>query len=212
MKKCIVIVLLNFLVLTFFVFSTDEFNFESGDWSLEGDRLYQNDKDISIAKACLSYPQEGLVEYNFNVRYEDGAFEDEHAGFGIHIFVDEPAGEGRHWGEGNSYLLWLNYDSNPDSEDVPAGLSAQVYLSKSYWDMELVYSISLSDFEEKLYNLPSDSIVPLKITANKDTGEVRIYDPFKESYYYNFKLDKLDKLEGKYVTLRTNSLSFSFGY
>ena len=137
--------------------------------------------------------------------------EDGHAGFGLHIFVDKPA-KGFSWGEGKSYLLWLNYDKKPVSKSIPAGLSAQIYRSYSNSDMRLLQSVSLSALEKVLMKYPMSTKVPIKIVADGRTGIVKIYDPVTAGLFYTVKLDNTMPLTGNYVTLRTNSGAFSFGY
>jgi hypothetical protein len=190
---------------------TNGYGFIHGDWEIVGNRVYQNDTNTSIAKAWLEYPQKGVVEYNFNVRFEEGFFDDGHAGFGLHIFVDKPS-KGFSWGEGKSYLIWLNYDKNPVSDEIPKGLSAQVYRSDANWAMELLKSYSLSAMEKVMMSYPMDTLVPIRIVADGRTGMLKVYDPVNPSIYYPIKLDNKRALEGKYVTLRTNSGAFSFGY
>ena len=211
MKKVALIVLFVVLVLPIGLFAADDYGFTYGDWEIDGNRVYQNDVETGIAKAWLAYPQKGVVEYNFNVRYEDGLFEDGHAGFGIHIFVDKPA-KGFSWGEGKSYLLWFNYDQKPLSKDIPAGLSAQIYKSNANWEMELLQSIDLSSLEKVILRYPKGTKLPVKIQADGRTGVVKIYDPVNAGIYYPVKLNNTRPLSGNYVTLRTNSAAFSFGY
>ena len=212
MKKVAFIVLFVLMLLPLSVFSdSGELGFTHGDWEVSGNRLYQNDVDTGIAKAWLAYPQNGVVEYRFNVRLEEGFADDAHAGFGIHLFVDKPA-RGFSWGEGHSYLLWLNYDADPVSSEIPKGLSAQVYRSEVNWDMELIQSVDLSAVEKSLASYSSDILVPVRIVADGRTGNVRLYDPVDDSVYYNLSLGNKRPLNGNFVTLRTNSASFSFGY
>ena len=211
MKKFVFTVLFVTLVLPLCLFAADDYGFTYGDWEIRGNRIYQDDVETGIAKAWLAYPQEGLVEYNFNVKFEDGFVEDGHAGFGLHVFVDDPA-EGYSWGEGNSYLLWLNYDRDPVSNDIPKGLSAQVYKSSVDWDMELLESVKLPGFDKIISNYPSDTKLPIRITVDGRSGIVKIYDPINAGIYYTVKLDNDKPLKGNYVTLRTNSGAFSFGY
>ena len=211
MKKVALAVLFVMLVLPLCLFAADDYGFTYGDWEIEGNRVVQKDVETGIAKAWLSYPQQGVVEYNFNVKYEDGLFDDGHAGFGLHIFVDKPA-KGFSWGEGKSYLLWLNYDKNPASSDIPKGLSAQVYRSNANWSMDQIDSISLSALEKVVLKYPKNTKVPIKIKVDGRTGVVKLYDPVTAGLYYTMKLDNKVPLKGDYVTLRTNSGSFSFGY
>ena len=211
MRKFAFAALFVILVLPLSLFAADNYGFTYGDWQIRGNRIYQDDVDTGIAKAWLAYPQQGIVEYNFNVKYEDGLFDDGHAGFGLHIFVDDPA-TGYSWGEGKSYLLWLNYDTNPVLDEIPSGVSAQVYKSSVDWDMELLDSVKLPGFENVLVNYSEDTLLPIRITVNGNTGLVKIYDPLKAGLYYTLKLGNEKPLKGEYVTLRTNSGAFSFGY
>lgn len=211
MKKVALAILFVMLVLPLGLFAAEGYGFTYGDWEIEGNRVYQNDVDTGIAKAWLAYPQKGVVEYNFNVSYENGFMNDGHAGFGLHIFVDKPA-KGFSWGEGKSYLLWLNYDSNPASKDIPAGLSAQIYRSNSNSNMKLLQSVSLSALEKVMMKYPMSTKVPIKIIVDGRTGIVKIYDPVTAGLFYTVKLDNKMSLTGNYVTLRTNSGAFSFGY
>jgi hypothetical protein len=146
--------------------------------------------------------------YEFNVRYEDG----EWGGFGIHIFAEDIYHRAS-WGSGKSYLLWLNYDNNPVTKDIPKGLSAQIYRSISNSQMDLIESISLSEYEDLLMDSLDEEIY-FTIEADGDTGEVRVYDPSDpdmEQYYY-FYMDKKDlPIKGSWVSLRTNGLKLSFG-
>jgi hypothetical protein len=184
----------------------------AGDWRFVGPRLLQDDAGARLAKVNLNVPQEGEVYYEFNVRYEGGA-EDGHGGFGIHILgdsrLDYPS-----WGSGKSYLLWLNYDERPISSDIPTGLSAQVYRSDSHSRMTLLYS---RDLNEYLTFLDEDALsedVPFRISANGNTGEVRVYDPTEdlESVYYVFNIDRSElPVKGNWIALRSNGMKVSFG-
>ncbi len=180
-----------------------------GDWDLSGSRLYQNDLKAGMAKANLPLKQQDTVTYKFNVKYVDG-LEDGMGGFGIHVFVDKPAA-GKAYGEGNSYLLWVNYDESPASPGIPEGLSAQIYKSTSYTNMNLVKAVSLKGIEPMLSRY-IDKPLPVKMEINSRTGMGRVYDPFNESRYFTFSLGNNAPVSGNYVTLRTNSLGVSFGY
>ncbi len=180
-----------------------------GDWEIMGNRLYQNDLKAGMAKANLPMGQDGIVTYNFNVKYVDG-IQDGMGGFGIHVFVDKPAA-GKAYGEGNSYLLWLNYDEKPQSSSVPAGLSAQIYKSSSYTNMKLVQAVSLKSIEPVIAQY-MDKTLPVKMEINSRTGMGKVFDPFDDSRYFVFSLGNTAPVSGDYVTLRTNSLGVSFGY
>ena len=189
-----------------------EHQFASGAWSFSGPRLFQSNERDGLAKMNLRAPQEGQMMYEFDFRYENG-LEDGHGGFGLHIFGDR-AFNGRSWGAGNSYLLWLNYDENPVSTDIPRGFSAQVYRSRSNSVMDLVQSYNLNEY---LHSITWDDImnpVPVRIWIDGNTGEVRVYDPSDPDLldYFYFYLDSGDlPLRGDWTALRTNGVSLSFG-
>ena len=182
----------------------------SGSWSFIGSRLFQNDAKAGLAKVNIKAPQKGPMIYEFNVRYEDGA-EDGHGGFGIHIFGNNVAHRAS-WGNGTSYLLWLNYDEKPVTKGFIKGFSAQVYKSTSNSRMELVESFDLNEYAYLLTYENVAQPVPVKIWVNGDTGEVRVYDPTDpdlEYYFYFFLPEK--GLKGDWVSVRTNGIKLSFG-
>ena len=160
----------------------------------------------------LRAPQSGIMIYEFNARYEDG-LQNGQGGFGLHIFADR-AHNGPSWGVGNSYLLWLNYDEKPTSVSIPRGFSAQIYKSVSNSVMNLVETFDLNEYLPYITWDDITNPVPIKIWANGDTGEVRVYDPSDpelKNYFY-FYLDRRDlPLKGDWVALRTNGVSLSFG-
>jgi hypothetical protein len=212
MKKFVLGILIAAVLIPFGLTAQQgEMGFIHGDWEISGNRLYQNNTNTSIAKAWLAYPQEGMVDYNFNIRLEEGLWDDGHAGVGIHLFVDKPS-RGFSWGEGHSYLLWLNYDRNPGSDVIPRGLSAQVYRSDANHKMVLLQSYDLSSVEKVVMGFPADTLLPVKITVDGRTGMVRVYDPLNAALSYPIRLGNTRPLKGSYVTLRTNSGGFSFGY
>jgi len=184
-----------------------EYHFASGSWVLSGDRLFQNDANARLAKVNIRAPQSGPMIYEFNVRYEKG-IEDGHGGFGIHIFVDNVVNRAS-WGSGASYLLWLNYDDRPITRGIPAGFSAQVYRSVSNSYMELLESFDLNEFAYLLTYENAAYPVPVKIWADGNTGEVRVYDPTDPDYYWYFYIGR--NIRGNWISLRTNGLSLSFG-
>jgi hypothetical protein len=187
-----------------------EHEFAVGSWSFIGDRVYQTDEKAGLAKANLKIPQSSAMLYEFDVRYESGA-EDGHGGFGIHIFEDQ-AVKRPSWGAGKSWLIWLNYDEKPvTGSKVPVGLSGQVYRSTSNSAMELVYNVDLNGYDSFLTSDYLSNPIHVKIYANGDTGEVRIYDPTEADKYYGFTIDeKYLPLKGDWVTVRTNGAKFSF--
>jgi hypothetical protein len=185
------------------------YRFAAGSWGFTGERLFQNDGKAGLAKVNFQAAQSGPMLYEFNARYEGGA-EDGHGGFGLHIFGDT-AYNGPSWGSGNSYLLWLNYDENPISRTIPRGLSAQVYRSRTNSSMELVQSVDLNVYAGYLTDENLSAPVSFKITANGDTGEVRVYDPIDPDVYYLFYVNNRDvPLKGNWAALRTNGIKLSF--
>ncbi|MDR0377664.1 MAG: hypothetical protein LBH70_07715 [Spirochaetaceae bacterium] len=187
------------------------YRFAAGNWQFAGERLVQNDVKAGLAKVNFTVPQSSAMIYEFNARYETGA-EDGHGGFGIHIFGDRVLDRAS-WGSGDSYLLWLNYDENPGSKDIPSGLSAQVYRSYSHSRMELVDTVDLNEYAYLLTSENLSAPVPVKLFVDGDTGEVRIADPRDPDLrdYFYFYLDSKDvPLKGDYVALRTNGMSLSF--
>ena len=210
MKK----ILLAFVVLSLIslvpAFSVEfsDLHIGYGKWMLTGDRLFQKDLKAGMARIDIPAPQAGTMVYEFDVRYEDGGTEDMHAGFGIHIFVDKHA-SGKAWGNGKSYLLWLNYDAN--AKGITRGLSAQIYKSTSNSRMELVADIDLNDYAYLLTEDVMNVIIPLKIVVNGFNGDVKIYDPTDSTWVYKFNLGSTAPLRGQYVSLRTNSMGISFG-
>ncbi|MFP4266658.1 MAG: hypothetical protein ACLFQW_01545 [Spirochaetaceae bacterium] len=177
-----------------------------GQWEVDGGRLYQKDTEEHLAKINFKAPQKGIMEYRFDVRYEGGGIEDRMGGFGVHLFVDS-AFAGKSWGNGESCLLWLNYDEDPIYGS--AGLQAQVYKSTKHFEMEL-----LEDYETELpvrYLDTSymDTVIPVKIQVDCSDGKVKVYDPTQSGRYFQFYLDEVPK-EGNYFSFRTNNLSLSF--
>lgn len=177
-----------------------------GDWEVRGGRLYQSDADEPLAKINVMARQSGEMQYEFNVRYESGGTEDLMGGFGIHVFVNDPW-NGKSWGNGESFLLWLNYD--PDPTYGPAGFTAQVYKSTSETKMELVGSYDLNNYTHLLNSRNLNTIVPARIKINGNTGSVWVESPMDPGYGYRFSLGE-SLGSGSYVALRTNSLALSF--
>lgn len=182
----------------------------SGNWTVKGGRLYQNDETARLAKVNIPVPQNSdIMTYEFDARYEGGA-EDGHGGFGLHVFIDA-AYSGQSWGAGQSYLLWLNYDERPIDKNIPSGLSAQIYRSTSNSTMELVESFNLNEYAGFLTNENLSNPVFFKIVINTNSGEVQVNDPANDNFYYTLNLDrKYLPLKGNYVALRTNGMKMSF--
>ena len=210
MKKMFVLVLLLlvFIIAQSFSLSPSVFKYAYGEWDIVGNRLVQNDLDSGMARVDVPYPQVGISEYQFNVQYKNGGADDGHAGFGIHIFVDKPA-PGKAWGNGDSYLLWMNYDEN--AKGITKGLSAQVYKSLNHSQMDLVADFDLNKYSDLISEANADFVLPVKMIVNGISGDVKVYDPTNPAYVYTFNLGNKSPIDGNYVSLRTNSASFSFG-
>ncbi len=208
MTRVVVIVAL-ITVMTGMVFADSHLMFGTpeGDWAVRRNRLYQYDADASRAKAWVSVPQNGSMIYEFTMRYE-GGIEDGHGGVGIHILSDTRP-EGRSWGMGDSWLLWLNYDTVSAQPDIPKGLSAQLYKSTSNSDMELIDSVSLSSVEPIAAQY-INSIVPVKLTYLSSQGRVLIADPRGKSAGWYIDLPDGRYETGQYAAVRTNGIRMSF--
>lgn len=219
-----------------------------GDWVARGGRLVQQDENALLARADRMVDQRGVYELEFTIRYVDGGYKSEadmrnevyHAGFGIQVGVENPALGRSSWGAGESYLLWLNLDTRPETmRNAPEhyGFRAQVYESTSNNSMELARDSRLSrdpvlsryvvgdymsiDIIAALrawgVNLTVNDIgryldvdVPINIRVNTRTGEIGVLDPTAPVRFY-FDVDP-DILAGNYMSLRTNSLAASYQY
>jgi len=211
MKKFFAVLLaVGISIPVFAQLNLPEYYFASGSWSFMGDRLLQNDPKAPLAKVNIKVDQKGPMVYSFNARYEGGA-EDGHGGFGLHLFADQAYPKAS-WGSGKSYLLWLNYDENPQNPKIPKGFSAQVYRSITNSYMELVESVDLNRYSYLFTPENLAQLIPIKIWMNGDTGEVRVYDPTDPTYYYYFYINQKDvPIKGSWIALRTNGLTMSFG-
>jgi hypothetical protein len=191
----------------------------SGEWLIKSGALVQNDVKALMAKADRPAAQSGTLQYEFTVNYVNGGYASTadlqkgyfHGGFGIHIGVDKPSTR-LSWGNGKSYLLWINLDTRPETKaKYPQhyGLRAQVYRSESNSKMEL-----LASYEIPMSVIPSNWAeyiqfsLPVKFVVNTRTGQVKVYDPLVPNYVYNFTLP--GTLTGSYVSFRTNSLAAQF--
>jgi hypothetical protein len=79
--------------------------------------------------------------------------------------------------------------------------------------MELVESFDLNEYAGRWSFADLSVPVRMRILADGDTGEMRIYDPFDPAgeTYYVFYADKNDlPLRGDWVALRTNGIVLSF--
>jgi hypothetical protein len=201
-----------------------------GEWGIRGGMLVQRDTHTGLARIDRMVEQDDEYEISFRVRYEAGGFESRaallaqqlHAGFGIHVGVENPALGRVAWGAGNSYLLWLNLDTRTETAmDAPEhlGFRAQVYRSTSNSEMELVdaYNIDILaalnafGYDVSLADLESIIAVPaqIKIRVNTDTGRIMVMDPTNPTLWFYFNVAP-SVLRGDYMSLRTNSLAVSF--
>jgi hypothetical protein len=182
-----------------------------GEWTLKADgRLYQLSTKAGMAQAYMRLPQKGAIQYEFDVKYVDGA-QDSYAAFGVHIGVDNPA-KHKSWGNGKSFLLWLTFDPKAFGG---SGVFAQAYQSQSNSEMGLVhpakaYMIPQERLEGIYLDRLDSYILPVKIKIDYSTGAVKVYDPIIPNYYYRFSLGGPIG-GGLYVAVRTSSLAASFG-
>jgi hypothetical protein len=190
-----------------------------GVWKADGS-LVQGDVNAPLAQINRQVLQSGVYEVDFTIKYSAGGYKNlqeamrgkYHAGFGIHIGIDKPT-PGRSWGNGNSYLLWVNLDTTVSGNSPHYGLRGQVYRSRTNTDMRLMddYNVEILPVASALGALENivGVSVPVKIIVNTNDGEIRVYDPTLPNYYYYFYLDpKL--LKGSWLSLRTNKLSAAF--
>jgi hypothetical protein len=207
-----------------------------GDWAAKNGKLYQEDENTGYAQINVPVSQRGVVEFEFTVRYNEGGYNEGtmddgpyHGGFGVHIGVDSPA-KGMAWGNGKSYLLWLNMDTRMDTaKNYPQhlGFRAQVFKSDNNYMMDLMSDYNV-DIPAAL-GLTLDQIknagilwkyvnmdVPVKINVDTRSGKVKVYDPsidpetYGYAYAYSFYLDPSILKNGKYLSLRTNDLGLIF--
>jgi len=179
----------------------------SGDWQVKSGELVQADSKEMMAVLNIPADQSGVVQYEFDLRYLDGA-QDDYAGFGFHIMVSDPS-RARSWGDGVSGLLWLTWDKAA----YGAGIFAQAYASTGATQMTLYPP---RDIVKAGNNLPLPAsylkpeflrvTIPVKIVVDTKAGELKVYDPLDMNYFYRFRAEMPIK-SGKYFALRTNSLS-----
>lgn len=221
----------------------------AGDWSVRAGRLVQSDAGAPLARIDRRVNQSGTYELEFAIRYLDGGYRSQadfengiyHAGFGIHLGVDRPALGKASWGAGESYLLWLNLDTRPETRrNNPEhyGFRAQVYHSRSNTVMGLVRDSALARDPELSRYVVRDYMsidiiralrdwgvqvsvddlgqalgvdVPINIRVNTRTGEIGVLDPTEPTLRFYFQVDP-SILRGNYVSLRTNKLAASYPY
>ena len=189
-----------------------------GDWLVNSGALVQNDVKAGMAKANRPASQSGITEYDFTVKYVNGGFTSQsdlqkgiyHAGFGIHIGVKNPSMK-KSWGNGQSYLLWLNLDTRPETmakSPEHYGFRAQVYKSESNSKMTLLSQYNIQIPASWLKTEYLGYTIPVKIVVDSKTGLVKVYDPTLANYVYKFYID--GDLTGSYVAFRTNSMAVKF--
>jgi hypothetical protein len=212
MKRLTVLLCLLLLIVPAFLFAQNLGDWKAayGDWRMMGGRLVQMSTTAGMAQAYMPLRQSGIVQYEFDVRYIDGAM-DQYAAFGVHIGIDRPHPR-KSWGNGHSYLLWLTYD--PKAYDG-SGVFAQAYKSESSSKMNLIhparaYMIPSSRLQGIYLNRLSQYVLPVKIRVNYDTGSVKVWDPIIPNYYYRFTVGGPIR-NGSYISVRTSSLALSFG-
>jgi len=211
-----------------------------GEWTIERGRLVQNDTDAGMARIDREVPQNGVYQIDFTIRYVDGGYRSMsdyragryHGGFGVHIGVEDPPLGGKAWGNNDSYLLWLNLDTRRATDRAAGehyGFRAQVYDSMDNVTMDLYRSAEMRrmfgdsrasidlvaalnangiDFQIADLGPYLEREVPVSIRVNTNTGEIGVKDPTAPIRFY-FSVDP-DKLDGDYVSLRTNKLAASF--
>jgi hypothetical protein len=207
-KMVLVVILITMGLVAYAQVNLSKYTPVSGNWAVQDGRLFQNDDKARLAKVNIPVPQKNTVmSYEFDARYEDGG-EDGHGGFGLHIFADKDF-NGASWGAGQSYLLWLNYDENPQNKNILPGLTAQIYRSYSNSYMVLMESFDLNDYIVDITDEEIYAPVHFKVTADSKTGEIHVYDPVDEGSYYVLNLGS-SPLEGSWVVLRTNGVKLSF--
>jgi hypothetical protein len=187
----------------------------SGSWRVMGGKLVQTDTREKMAMINIPVHQEGVMMYQFDLEYRSGG-EDDYAGFGIHICVNNPTDK-RSWGNGRSVLGWVTWD--PEAYGYP-GAFIHVYESMGQTDMNLHeavfpradimrYGDMLPVNTEYIKSEYLNAVVPIRIMLDTRTGEGRFYDPFDpDRYYYPFDLGTRIR-PGDYFSLRTNSVSVS---
>ena len=193
----------------------DEFEFltgweeGNGTWSVEDGMLKQLDTTDRITHISRMVRQKGTVFYEFDVYYLDG-LEDRDGGFGIHILIDEPTGL-RSWGQNRSLLLWITYDPIIYGTDH---FYLQVYESESAVNMDFLnmtgdeYPVPLSLFSPEDFITSSDP-VHIRLEVNTVLGTGILYNPFETGTFYPIDLGA-PLWEGKYISLRTNSMAVGF--
>ncbi|HUV06843.1 MAG TPA: hypothetical protein VMX75_03875 [Spirochaetia bacterium] len=221
MKGLKVVLFLIFLSTSLMTFSqtllTDSFNnlsnwaAVSGNWKVMNGRVVQTDMNQKMAMLTARVPQSGKILIEFDVEYVGGG-EDDYAGFGFHICVDNPS-KSRSWGNGKSLLGWVTWD--PNVYGWP-GAFIQVYQSKGPVEMGLYPQGNIlkdgDQYPVKEEYLKYEYLnynIPIKMMIDTKTGMGRFYDPFDpERFFYSFDLGAPIPA-GNNFTFRMNSVSLS---
>ncbi|POR04637.1 hypothetical protein AU468_03100 [Alkalispirochaeta sphaeroplastigenens] len=220
----------------------------AGEWKVQEGRLVQQDPRDPLARADRRVPQDEPYELEFSIRYVSGGLGEQplgtggdvHAGFGIHLGVDDPARGRRSWGSGRSYLLWMNLDTREQTRLTRPehyGLRAQLYQSTTNSVMDLARDPLLAqnpelsrflvddfvslDIVEALrpwgVNLTREDLALLleedlriNIRVDPRTGTIGVLDPTAPVRFY-LQADP-EILRGDYVSLRTNKMAASIPY
>ncbi|KGE72452.1 hypothetical protein [Spirochaeta lutea] len=218
-----------------------------GQWSARNGRLVQANESEALARIDRRVDQSRPYVVEFSVRYEGGGYADAqalrneryHGGFGIQLGVENPALGRRAWGHGQSYLLWVNLDTRPETrQNYPEhyGLRLQVYESASNSRMFLErdarirrdpvtsrYAVDdrlsmdylrvLSDMGVTLRASDVASLfaqeATIRLSVDPRTGIVSATLPGLPSPV-SFSLPNPELLRGTHISLRTNSIAASF--
>lgn len=194
-----------------------------GDWTLLNNVLVQRDPSELLARIDRPASHSGRYELSFTVRYVDGGFRSEqaladghlHGGFGFHIGADNTPLGVQSWGNDESYLVWLNLDTRPETlRDYPQhyGLRFQVYESESNVDMDLVVNVDLaSEFGLTVSDVEPWLGVdaPIRVVVDERAGMIYGYDPIDPSIRYPMPVSG-ELVSGEYISLRANRLSVAF--
>ncbi|RPJ08520.1 MAG: hypothetical protein EHM28_04060 [Spirochaetaceae bacterium] len=178
----------------------------SGNWQSRDNKLVQRDSSQTMALASRRAPQSGLLLYTFELTFLSG-LEDGYAGVGIHICADSQA-YGRSWGAGDSWLLWLTYDSAAYGSRTFFG---QIYRSRGPVAMDMLhdgmrYPVSFTkNIEDTPLSLAGKTLT-IRIQVDTSTGQGLLHDPYQDGITYQFNIGG-PLHQGSFVTFRSNSLS-----
>jgi len=141
----------------------------SGKWVLTDTTICQEDLSSKQARIDIRLPEKEVIKFSFTVEYIKGGYRNKddlknkkiHAGFGVHIGVQNPNLKKSSWGNGKSYLLWLNIDTTDWTEKNRKeyiGLRAQIYRSSSAHIMRLLRDTRIKNNNELDRMTPGDYI------------------------------------------------------